>query len=311
VLVVSILLALLWLVLTPDPAWAWGPATHVYIGSAVLNSLFLLPPAVRALLAAYPEDFLYGSVAADISLAKKYVPAGRHCHNWHIGEEIFACAETDRLRAVGLGYLAHLAADTLAHNTFVPRQLLLTSSTKALGHSYWEARMDLQLGEGYGTLARTIVMDHDHSAADALFDRVLSATLFSFRTNRRIFRGMIRVQDSDRWHSVFGTVVQRSRWSLADDEVQRYVERSFDYVVDYLRRRGGAIAAGLDPIGEKNLSIAKRVRRMAIREGNRDPVLLAEMAENFFPVPDLPFGLWSKRDTPPAAGGENGSRTAT
>jgi hypothetical protein len=295
VVVRALLLALAWVLLSPDPAWAWGPATHVYVGTAVLNSLFLLPPAIRAILAAYPSDFLYGSVAADISLAKKYVPEGRHCHNWHIGEEILESAETDRLRAVGLGYLAHLAADTVAHNTFVPRQLLLTSSTRALGHSYWEARMDLQLGEGHGALARAVVMDHDHSAADALFDRVLSATLFSFRTNRRIFRGMIRVQDSDRWQSVFGNMIQRSRWDLADDTVREYVERTFDYVVDYLNRRGGAIAAELDPIGEQNLSISKRIRRMALREGNRDPGLLGEMADNFFPMPELPFGYWGQR----------------
>jgi len=292
----ALLVAIIWLLISPDPAWAWGPATHVYLGSAVLDSLFLLPPAVRALLAAYPADFLYGSVAADISLAKKYVPEGRHCHNWHVGEEIFESAETERLRAVGLGYLAHLAADTVAHNTFVPRQLLLTSSTRALGHSYWEARMDLQLGEGYGRLARAVVMDHDHSAADALFDRVLSATLFSFRTNRRIFRGMIRVQDSDRWQNVFGTVIQRSRWDLAEVTVRHYVERSFDYVIDYLGRRGEAIAAELDPIGEQNLSISKRIRRMALREGNREPAVLHEMADNFFPMPRPPFGYWEKRD---------------
>jgi hypothetical protein len=313
VLIYSLLLAVAWLALSPDPAWAWGPATHVYIGSAVLNSLALLPPAVRALLAAYPSDFLYGNVAADISLAKKYVPEGRHCHNWNIGEEIFEHADTDRLRAVGLGYLAHLAADTIAHNTFVPRQLLLTSSSKALGHSYWEARMDLQLGEGYGALARAAVMDHDHSAADALFDRVLSATLFSFRTNRRIFRGMIRVQDSDRWQTVFGTVIQRSRWALPDDAVQAYVETSFDYVVDYLGRRGEAVAAALDPIGERNLSISKRIRRMAIREGTRDASALNELADSVFPMPEIPFGYWQQRGpmrNGSGGGGQNGHEVA-
>jgi hypothetical protein len=285
-------LALLWVLFTPDPAYAWGPATHVYFGSAILHSLFLVPPAIRALLAAYPADFLYGSVAADISLAKKYVPEGRHCHNWLIGEEIYSSAETDRLRAVGLGYLAHLAADTIAHNTFVPRQLLMTSSSKALGHSYWEARMDLQVGERYMALAREVVMEHDHSAADALFDRVLSATLFSFKTNRRIFRGMIRVQDSDRWQAVFGTVIQRSRWSLPDAVVESYVVRSFDYIVDYLGRREEAHAARLDPTGEYNLGIAKRVRRMAVREGTRDPRLLQQIADDFFPLPTVPFDYW-------------------
>src|SRR5690606_41410725 len=118
--------------------------------------------AVAALLAAYPRDYLYGSVAADISLAKKYVPEGRHCHHWHIGEEIYEAADTDRLKAVGLGYLSHLAADTIAHHFFVPRQLPVTSSRKGLGHSYWEHRMDQQLGERNPRHARHVVTDHAH-----------------------------------------------------------------------------------------------------------------------------------------------------
>lgn len=294
--VLGVALALLGLLLHPADAWAWGPATHVYLGQGVLDALFLLPPAVRALLAAYPHDFLYGSVAADISLAKKYVPEGRHCHHWHVGEEIFAGAETERLKAVALGYLAHLAADTIAHNAYIPRQLLLTSSTKALGHSYWEHRMDVQLGEAYTSLARHVVMDHDHSAADALFDRVLSATLFSFRTNRRIFRGTIRFQDNERWQSVFNVVLQNSRWELGPAVIEGYVTRSFDYVVDYLARRGEALAAGLDPIGEQNLLLSKKLRRMALREGAwKDASLLEELADNFFPLPAVPFGYWQRR----------------
>jgi hypothetical protein len=287
---VALLAAVGLVFLLPEPAWAWGPATHVYLGSALLDSLHLVPEAVRALIAAYPKDFLYGSLAADISLAKKYVPEGRHCHNWHVGEEIHESADSERTRAVGLGYLAHLAADTVAHNFFVPRQLVLTSTSKGLGHSYWEARMDTHLPEQYRRLARHVVMEHDHSEADALFDRVLSATLFSFRTNRRIFRGMIRFQDSDRWQQVFGRMVARSRWDLTDHAVHGYLERSFDYVVDYLARRGGAVAAGLDPIGDRNLGLSKQVRRMALREGAfRNPVLLNEMADDFFPLPDVPF----------------------
>jgi hypothetical protein len=292
----GLLLAVAAVLLFPGHAWAWGPATHVFLGREVLDAATLLPTGVRALLATFPYDFLYGSVAADISLAKKYVPAGRHCHNWSVGEEIYASAEQDRLRAVGLGYLAHLAADTIAHNFFVPRQLLLTSSTKGLGHSYWEHRMDFQLGDEYMSLARDVVMDHDHSAADALFDRVLSSTLFSFGTNRRIFRGMIRFQDNERWQSFFGTVLQNSRWTLDDDEMEAYLVRSFDYVVDYLGRRGEAIAAGLDPIGEENLNLSKKIRRLALREGAiREGAGLGEVADDFFPLPEVPFGYWWKR----------------
>jgi len=288
---IGLLLGAAAILLFPDPAWAWGPATHVYLGSALLESLFLLPPAIRGVLASHPRDFLYGSVAADISLAKKYVPEGRHCHHWHVGEEIFAAAETDRLRAVALGYLSHLAADTIAHNFFVPRQLMLTSSSKALGHSYWEHRMDVQLGERSTRVARDVVMNHDHSAADALFDRVLSATLFSFQTNRRIFRGMIRFQDNDRWQSLFGTMLQNSRWVLADSAVESYAVLAFDYIVDYLTLRSASTAARLDPIGEENLGLSKRIRRLAKREGKlARPDLLLDLADNFFPLPAAPSG---------------------
>jgi hypothetical protein len=283
--------ALLLVALTPSHAYAWAPGTHADLSWQVLQSLHLVPEAIRTLLAAYPYDFIYGSLAADISLAKKYVPEGRHCHHWHIGEEIEAAAPSDRMKAVGIGYLTHLAADTIAHNFYVPRQLLLTSSTKGLGHSYWEARMDRHVGEEYMALARHAVTEHDHSQADALFDEVLSGTLFSFRTNRRIFRGLIRFQDNDRWQGIFGTLVNLSRWDLTDATVHEYVVRSFDYVIDYLQRRGDAIPRALDPIGERNLDLSKKVRRMALRDGAAlRPELLAEMADEFFPLPDVPFG---------------------
>ena len=114
--------ALAWILLRPEPLWAWGPGTHIALSEGVLASLYLLPPAIRAIIKSHPLHFLYGSIAADISFAKKYVPDGRHCHHWHMGEEILAAADTPRLSAVGYGYLAHLAADTVAHNLFVPRQ---------------------------------------------------------------------------------------------------------------------------------------------------------------------------------------------
>lgn len=287
--------ATLVLLLLPEPAHAFGPATHVFLGRAMLDSLHLLPLSLAELLRAYPQSFLYGSMAADISFAKKYVPAGRHCHFWHVGEEILEKAQNDRLRAVAYGYLSHLAADTIAHNFFVPRQLLLTSSTKALGHGYWEHRLDTQLGEAYGTLARKVVMDYDHSEADNLFDSVLSGTIFSFETNRRIFRGMIRVQDNDRWKTVFDHMLQKSRWELPPATMDAYTSRAFDFVVDYLLRGRESQAAQLDPTGEFNLQLAKKVRRMALKEGVLDRrEVLQQVADDFFPLPDTGLDYWTR-----------------
>jgi Zinc dependent phospholipase C len=291
----AILVALGWLFLLPEPALAWGPGTHIALGELILGGgLSLLPPALQALLKAHPLDFLYGSIAADISFAKKYAPAGRHCHHWHVGEEILATADSEALQAVGWGYLAHLAADTVAHNLFVPRQLLLTSTTQALGHTYWEHRMDMHVGNRHLTRARALITEHDHNPADALFDEVLSRTLFSFQTNRRIFRGMIRLSDNDRWQRVFDTVLQNSRFDLPDEIVLDYVALSFEAVVDYLRHAQESVPAGLDPIGDMNLKLAKKVRRLTMaRGGAQDPLELQESADQFFPLPNTPLRYWS------------------
>ncbi|MEJ2677822.1 MAG: zinc dependent phospholipase C family protein [Gemmatimonadota bacterium] len=291
-----LLIALGLLLLLPDAAWAFGPATHVYLSEQLLGSLNLLPSALADMLRGYPLSFLYGSVAADISFAKKYVPAGRHSHYWHVGEEILDRAANDRMRAVALGYLCHLAADTIAHNFFVPRQLVLTSSTKALGHSYWEHRLDMSLGEGMTAKTRDVVMSYDHSEADALFDDVLSGTIFSFETNRRIFRGMIRFQDNERWQNVFGRMLNRSRWDLSELDVEDYLSRGFDSIVDYMLRRRGSVPATRDPIGEFNLGLAKKVRRRALRDGVlRDPSSLRTLADDFFPLPQDDLGYWGRR----------------
>jgi hypothetical protein len=104
---------------------------------------------------------------------------------------------------------------------------------------------------------------------------------------------MIRFQDNDRWQNIFGTILENSRWRLTDGVIDDYAERSFDYVIDYLSRRGSSIAAPLDPIGDVNLGLAKKVRRMALQDGAWEkPEILAEMADEFFPLPPVPYGHW-------------------
>src|SRR5690606_13656235 len=113
----------------------------------ILSSLGLLAPAAADLLRAYPHDFLYGNIAADTTMAKKFAPADRHSHHWHVGREVHDLAPTDALAAFGLGYLAHLAADVVAHNFYIPRQLVVTSSTRSMGHTFWESRVENVLGD--------------------------------------------------------------------------------------------------------------------------------------------------------------------
>ena len=262
----AVVAALFLLVLTPAPALAWTPGTHIFLGEALLKSLHLVPGNIAALISAFPHDFLYGSIAADTSMAKKYALAGRHCHSWKVGMEIHERARNDPVRSFALGYLAHLAADSVAHNYFVPRQLTVTSTTSAIGHSYWESRFETHLGERFSGRAREVILrDHEHS--DAHLDRILSPTIFSTPTNRRIFRGMVRVADSDGWQRIFQMIQENSRWDLGEQESAAYMERSFNYIVDFLNHFDASEVYALDPAGTSPLRQAKQIRRAALNKG--------------------------------------------
>jgi hypothetical protein len=264
--VLTCVAALLLVALLPSVALAWTPGTHILLGEAVLRTTALLPAAIAALLRAHPHDFLYGSIAADTSIAKKYARFGRHCHAWHVGLEILDRARDEPLQAFAYGYLSHLAADAVAHNYFVPHQLAVTASTSALGHSYWESRFETHLENRFPRRAHEIIL-LDHGRSDDHLDRILSPTIFSTSTNRRIFRGMVYVTDTESWQRIFAVMAENSRWDLEEHDVGRYLVRSFDFVMDFLSRDAGSEPYALDPAGDAALREAKAVRRAAKKRG--------------------------------------------
>jgi len=293
--VAAILIALALLAVLPTAAAAWTPGTHTFLGDSVLANLGQLPYKVADLLRAFPYDFLYGNIAADTSIAKKYAPVGRHCHSWNVAKEILSSADTDALRSFAMGYMSHLAADTVAHNFFVPFQLVVTSRTIALGHSYWESRFEAHLGESYSAAAMDILR-LDHAGADAHLDRILAPTIFSVRTGRRLFRGMVGVAETQSWHRAFRVLRATSRWDLEPEVIERHMAAAFQLVMEVLSEHDG-IAKRLDPSGESSLHLAKRNRLDVMRNripGDRDS--LRALALESFGLPDWNVDFWMKAE---------------
>ena len=270
----------------PTVASAWTPGTHILLGEAVLRNAAVLPAALAALLRDHPWDFLYGSIAADTSIAKKYARFGRHCHSWTVGLEILDGARDERLKAFSWGYLAHLAADVVAHNYFVPHQLAVTSATSSVGHSYWESRFETHLSPRFPQRAVEVIQ-RDHTPSDAHLDRVLSPTIFSTATNRRIFRGMVHATDNVGWQRVFALVAANSRWDLAETMVGTHLSRSYDYVMDFLVREAVSVPYGYDPSGDRALREAKVIRRTAMKTGG--PSATLEVAAREFGLQPSPL----------------------
>lgn len=278
-----LLAAVILVALLPTDAHAWTPGTHIYLAESILSRVDLLPGLVGDLLRAFPYDYLYGSIAADTSFAKKYAPAGRHPHHWHVAQEIHDTARSDALRAFGLGYLSHLAADVVAHNYFVPRQLVLSRGPHGVAHAYWEARVESTLGHRYSREAMDLLR-MDHTPADRLLDTVLSPTLFSIPTNRRMFRGMVRILDQRSYQATLRLADDMSGVQLTEEDVGRHLERSRDEIIALLAAQDEALRLR-DPSGEAALKAARLARKEILQLGGRDLGRLRAEAEKQFGLP--------------------------
>ncbi|PLX41963.1 MAG: hypothetical protein C0608_03815 [Deltaproteobacteria bacterium] len=283
--------ALLIVLLLPFTALAWGPATHLEISGRILAGLHLVPEAVSALLSRFPLDFYYGSIAADIVVAKKMAHYLHHCHRWVVGLEILEAAETDSQEAFAWGYLTHLAADVVAHNYFVPMKTILSFPSGGKNHTYWEVRFDSYAPDEVwsipGQISSGLSKDNDE-----LLKKVISRQFFSFRTNKTLFSGMVLLGRSKSWQSL----VKKSRGEeLLADRVEMYKGLSVNAALSFLCQREEGWAFRADPTGEESLAsssiIANKLSK-ALKQGQLTKAGVKKIIDKY--TPHLEASIYSK-----------------
>ncbi len=252
----SIMLLLLW----PGEALAWGIGIHLQLGSQTLEALSRLPTALQPLLSAYPYDFLYGFISADITLGKKYTHYLKHCHSWRIGKEILAAARTNSQRACAYGYLGHLAADTVAHSYMVPYKMVRTFNTTMLKHLYWEMRFESRVPAEIWQLARTIARK-DFRDNDAMMSSVLSRTIFSFSTNKRVFNSILLLSRLQRWQQMLQSLGEQSKWVLNEESQEEYLRLAQQATESILTDMESSPYWKADPAGERAIYTAGIIRK--------------------------------------------------
>lgn len=177
------LLALIGFLFVPSFAFAWGPMTHMYLGSEIYSYAPLIPAGIMTFLRKYRQDFLYGNLMADMILGKKYLPDDKSSHSWDVGLNLLEQAKKETEKAFVYGYLSHLAADTVAHEA-------LTEDKWDVGHAWIEMKADSLINKAYWlesvTINKAIQRRNDRFLEDSL-DRFV----FSFNTNKRIYKGMV------------------------------------------------------------------------------------------------------------------------
>ncbi len=244
----------------PPSAWAWGVGVHLQLGTSILSNLPLLPAQLQLLLEAWPQDFLYGCMSADITLGKKFTHYLQHCHSWRMGNKVLEAAQTDPQRACAYGYLAHLAADTVAHSYFVPVKMVRTFNTVMLKHTYWEMRAEALVDPGIWQVARTVARKN-YRSNDALLRSVLSDTLFSFSTNKRLFNSLLLLNRLQQWQKILRSLATTSKWTMPEENLDEYLGLAREATLSVLTTEKESPYWKADPTGERALNAAKTLRK--------------------------------------------------
>ena len=246
--------------LLPNEALAWGIGVHLTLGNHILNNLQILPQTLQGLLGAYPYDYLYGCIAADITLGKKFTHYLNHCHSWRQGSKVLAAAVTDYQKACAYGYMAHLAADTVAHSYFVPFKTVRSFNTVMLKHTYWEVRLEATVTPEIWALARTIARKNFRQN-DAMMRSVLSDTIFSFNTNKRIFNSLLMLNRLQQWQKILRSLEINSKWQLPEENREEYLGLARQASESVLIHMEESPFWKADPAGERALHAAKAIRK--------------------------------------------------
>lgn len=262
-----------WVVLvllgSADSVYAWGPATHVAIGAEVLARLALLPAAVAALLARNAAAYLYGTIAADVVFAKRLSRVKQFCHHWSTGFSLLERSQSDSSRAFALGYLSHLAADTVAHGKYVPRQIALSGASVNFGHFYWELRADCVADTAAWTRLKGL-MAQDFDEHHRTLSAHLKGTFLPYPLNRKLFHGINATALNPLHRRAVTAWSSLSKHDLSPSLVAAYREECVDRTLSLLSEERHCAILRDDPNGTASLTqtrIALRGLRRQMRRG--------------------------------------------
>ena len=236
-----ILTCILSFLLIPSIADAWGPLTHVYLGYQILDiGAALVPAGVYSIIKKYKNDFLYGNLSADIILGRRFQVFDKNSHNWDIAWKLFGSSKTDRQKAFAYGYLMHLCADTVVHN--------LEASRIPFSHSLLEIKSDSILDKKYRRMLKRLdkVMQKKN---DVFMEKKLESLFFSFKTNRRIFKGFLLLSRLPNYSPVSNFIDNRFPYEITIGDIYNFQQESLSRMFELLSNGIDSEVLKEEPLG--------------------------------------------------------------
>jgi len=225
----------------PSGAFAWGPLTHVYLGTEVFFLGSFIPASVLGLIRRFRQDFIYGNLMADFVIGKKYLPKDKNSHSWDVAIKLMDASTTGSEEAFSLGYMSHLAADTVAHDIY-------TKGSKNIKHAYLEMKADSMIDRRYWMQAMAIERKVQARNDRFLEMSVPGGVIFSFKTNKRLFKGMVVLSGINKEAMV--QLMDRNPLITTETNIPQLRDlhyESLDRIVDVLGNGRDSHVIGQDP----------------------------------------------------------------
>lgn len=188
------------------------------------------------------------------------MPYHNHCHNWEIAKSLIEEAKTEKERAFAYGYLAHLSSDVVAHNFFIPYQIISTFKTRTLTHLYWETRIDNKIDREIWYLAEKFKTYNFHDA-EQMLERVLVYNLFPFKISKRIYRSYISFSSLENWHKALNVIKNFSKHKIEPQFVEEVLALSREFSLATITRKNDDFIYKIDPMGRKTLAMAQTIKK--------------------------------------------------
>jgi hypothetical protein len=250
------------ILVVPGEALAWGPLAHLSFSTQALQSIGIAQPSVRHILQDFANEFLYGSLAADIVVGKNMARYLYHCHNWRVGFNVFKHAKAGGEQAFALGFLSHLAADTVAHNYFVPFKTVAAYHKRNAQHAYWELRFDQRMDRGLSRVAREVTTRAYRNHDDYLERMLYGSSVIPFGVSKQLFRSLLASARMGRFHHVSRLALARERNLLLEpDLVVETNALAVEGIVGLLSELERSKAARADATGARNIRLAQDLRK--------------------------------------------------
>ncbi len=261
----------------PKSALAWGPGVHMVTGDWILQNLALLPSVVAEPLFRYPGHFLQGCLSADIFIGKGSAAKINHSHNWSSGFALLENACALRRRAYAYGYLSHLAADTVAHNVYVPAAFNTAPGKGRFAHVYLEAQADRLLTWNSSAALGAFRQPGSRRAACFLRASMHQAAL-PFWLKTRMFQSSIAIGGSRVWRGSMRLMDAFFPAPGRAAQLDMLLDVSIAAALSLLQNPEASPVLTLDPIGADALAKAGMAQKSARSARDSGPAKMPPLA---------------------------------